>query len=123
MNHRYKIRMYESGDGDGSIADGTIVMAVDRGFSLDAPSADDAERRIRKDVAAGKLEVGRVYEISPAVGNSELMRAIAFCPDSNAQRVTLEAAKGMYAEFLRLRYLERIPLAPQSVLEQYSIQA
>ena len=55
MNHRYKIRMYESGDGDGSIADGTIVWAVDRGFSLDAKSADDAERSIRKDVASGRL--------------------------------------------------------------------
>ena len=34
------------------------------------------------------------------------MRAIAFCPDSNAQRVTFEAAKGMYSEFRRLRYVE-----------------
>jgi hypothetical protein len=123
MNHRYKIRMYESGDGDGSIADGTIVLAVDRGFSLDAASADDAERRIHKDVAAGKLEVGRVYEISPAVGNSELMRAIAFCSDSKAQRVILEAAKGMYSEFLRLRAVEPIPLPQSQLLEQYSVPA
>ena len=108
MNHRYKIRMYESGDGDGSIADGTIILAVDRGFSLDANSADDAERTIRKDVAAGKLELGRVYEISPTAGDSELTRAIAFSPDSNARRVTFEAAKGMYSEFRRLRYVEPV---------------
>ncbi len=123
MNHRYKIRMYESGDGDGSIADGTIVWAVDRGFSLDAKSADDAERSIRKDVASGRLEVGRVYEISPAAGDSELMRAIAFCPDSNAQRVTFEAAKGLYSEFRRLRYVEEISALPERLLEQYPLSA
>jgi hypothetical protein len=123
MNHRYKIRMYESGDGDGSTADGTIIWAVDRGFSLDAKSADDAERTIRKDVAAGKLETGRVYEISPAAGDSELMRAIAFCPDSNVQRVTFEAAKGLYSEFRRLRYVEAISGPQAELLEPRPVAA
>jgi len=123
MNHRYKIRMYESGDGDGSIADGTIILAVDRGFSLDAKSADDAERTIRKDVAAGKLEVGRVYEISPAAGVSELTRAIAFSPDSKARRVTFEAAKGIYSEFRRLRYVEEISALPEGLLEPSPVSA
>jgi hypothetical protein len=80
MNRRYKIRMYESGDGDGGIAAGIIVLTVDRIFSLDAASTVDAEHRIRQDVMDGKLSGGRVYEISPAIADSESIRTIAFYP-------------------------------------------
>jgi hypothetical protein len=117
MNHRYKIRMYESGDGDGSIAGGTIVLPVDRSFALHAVSADDVERKIRKDVMNGKLSAGRVYQICPTVDNSERIRTVAFCPDGKAQSVILEPAKGLYSEFRRLRYAEEMP-APQNELLQ-----
>jgi len=121
--NRYRIRMYESGDGDGGIAAGTIVLAVDRGFSLDAASTEDAERRIRKDVIDGKLEVGRVYKISPAASDSESVLTVAFSEDAHAQRVTLEPAMGIYSEFRRLRYVAEIPVPQPAPLEQYPAPA
>jgi hypothetical protein len=98
--------MYESGDGDGGIAAGTIVLSIDRGFSLAAASVDEAEQKLRKAVMAGDLPGGRVYRISPADEDSESIRTIAFCENAKSHRVVLEPAMGMYSEFRRLRYVE-----------------
>jgi hypothetical protein len=106
MNHRYKIRMYESGDSDGDLAAGTIVLPIDRAFSLQAISADEIEGTLRKEVLDGKLAGGRIYQICPEIGNLEVIRAVAISENANAQRVILEAAKGMYSEFRRIRYMD-----------------
>jgi hypothetical protein len=111
--------MYESGDGDGGIAAGTIVVSIDRGFSLDADSADEAERRLHEGVIAGKLPGGRVYKISPADGNAELIRTVAFCENGNGRHVILEPAMGMYSEFRRLRYVEETPAPHAAAQEQW----
>jgi hypothetical protein len=106
MNYRYKIRMYESGDSDGSLAAGTIVLPIDRAFSLQGVSADAVERNLRLEVLAGKMAGGRIYQICPEIGNPEALRSVAISENANAQRVILEVAKGLYSEFRRIRYVE-----------------
>jgi hypothetical protein len=125
MNNRYKVRMYESGDGDGSIAAGTIVLPVDHGFSVDAASTEDAERKLRKDVVDGKLSGGRVYQISPAIGNSESIRTVAFsnCVNANTQQVAFEPAKGLYSGFKRLRYVEETAGPQEGSLDRETVPA
>jgi hypothetical protein len=122
MNRRYKIRMYESGDGDGGIAAGIIVLPVDRVFSLDAASTVDAEQRIRKDVIDGKLSEGRVYQISPAIADSEPVRTVAFY-DATVQRVILEPAKGLYSGLRRLRYVDETTETQEVALDREAVPA
>lgn len=107
MSGRYKIRMHESADGDGSLAAGTIVVPIDRSFSVYGETADEVERKIVKDVADGKLSAGRVYQICPELGNTELIRSVAIGADSKIQRAFLDPAKGLYSEFRRIRYRRR----------------
>jgi hypothetical protein len=123
LNNRYKIRMYESGDGDGSVAGGTIVIPIDRSFTLHAESADEAEKKLRKDVIDGKLVRGRVYQICPTIGNMELIRSVAICGEANAKRVFLDGAKGLYSEFRRIRYPEAAAVQPQIVEELQPVGA
>jgi hypothetical protein len=96
--------MYESGDGDGCVVAGTIVVPIDRSFSVFAETADEVERKIHKDVVGGKLAAGRVYQICPHVGNAELIRSVAIGESSEIQRIFLDPAKGLYSEFRRIRY-------------------
>lgn len=116
MVSRYKIRMYESADGDGSMAAGRIVIPIDRSFSVYGETADEIERQIGKEVVDGKLSTRRVYQICPQLGNAELMRSIAIDEDSNAQPVFLDAATGLYSEFRRIRY-------PRLELDGHIVQA
>ena len=99
--------MYESGDGDGSLAAGTIVLPISRSFSLHAVSVDEIEQTLRKDVLDGKLPGGRIYEICPGTGNLDEIRLLAICSESKTRKVNLEAAKGLYSEFRRIRYPEQ----------------
>jgi hypothetical protein len=117
MNYRYKIRMFESGDADSSVEAGTIVLPIDRGFSVFAASGEEAERRVSKDVTEGKLAKGRIYQICPEVGNPELIRSIAVGTDCVAMRVFLDPAKGLYSEFRRLRYAENHELPTEDVVK------
>jgi len=123
MTHRYKIRMYESADSDGNLAAGTIVMPIDRRFSMDAASADEAERKIRKDVIDGTMPGGRVYQICPAIGNPELIRAIALCGEGNAKRVILDGATSLYSEFRRLRYAGEEAKPKEVSLDREAVEA
>jgi hypothetical protein len=106
MNHRYKIRMYEAGERNGSLAEGIVVLPIDQSFSLEAVSADDAERILREGVMKGKLATGRVYQICPASGNPETIRSVAIGGEANARRVFLDAAQGLYSVVRRIRYAE-----------------
>jgi hypothetical protein len=113
VKNRYKVRMYESGDGDGGVAAGTIVLSIDRGFSLDAASIGEVRQKLSKAVIDGELPDGRVYQISPAVGAGEPVQVIAFGEHADGRPVTLEPAMGLYSQFRRLRYAEAAP-APQT---------
>lgn len=104
MSQRYKIRAFESGDQDGAVAEGTIVLPIDRSFSIYARTAEEAERTVQEEVAEGKLPGGRVYQICPPFGNPESLRAFSVCSEGKCQRAFLDPASGIYSEFRRIRY-------------------
>jgi hypothetical protein len=112
---RYKIRMFESREGDGSVGAGTVVLPLDIYFSLSADTADEVERKICTGVAEGKLSAGRIYQICPGIGNAELIRSIAIGPDAKLIRVFLDPAKGLYSEFRRIRFPELGPVGAPAV--------
>lgn len=102
MNHRYKIRIFESGDG--RLDAGAIVLPKDRSFSLNALCLQDVERILCEYVRHGKLVAERVYQICQLIGNPETIRSVAIGKDGTAHRVRLEADRGMYSEFRRIFY-------------------
>jgi hypothetical protein len=104
MSNKYKIRMYESGNQDGGTTQGTVMLPVDRCFNVLAVSGEEAENIVRRDVQKGKLPLGRVYQVCPASGSSEPILALAAALDGNLERVSLDPASGLYAEFRRIRY-------------------
>lgn len=104
MSHRYKIRAFESGDQDGAVDAGTIVLPIDRSFSLFARTAEEAERKVKEEVIADKLAKGRIYQVCPPFGNSESIRAFSVCLTGNFRRAYLDPASGIYSEFRRIRY-------------------
>lgn len=104
MSHRYKIRAFESGDQDGMVEAGAIVLPIERTFSLFARTAEEAERKVQEEISADKLPKGRVYQICPPFGNSESIRAFSVCLAGNFRRAFLDPASGIYSEFRRIRY-------------------
>jgi hypothetical protein len=104
MSHRYKIRAFESGDQDGKVDAGTIVLPIERSFSLFARTVDEAERKVQEELASDKLPKGRVYQVCPPFGNPESIRAFAVNGNGECQRVFLDPASGVYSEFRRIRY-------------------
>lgn len=103
MSQRYRIRIYESADGDYLIGPGTVVAPIERSFTVYAYSAEEAEASVRNDVSKGKLSPGKVYQVCPWLGNPELTRSIAASHDGSFQHVFLDPAFGMYGEFRRVR--------------------
>ncbi len=106
VNHRYKIRTFEGGDGKASLAPGAVVLPLERSFSLEAACLDEVERRLCEYVRHRKLAAGRVYQICPLIGNPEVIRSVAICEKLIARRVFLDVARGLSSEFRRLRYPE-----------------
>lgn len=106
MGQRYKIRTFESGDQDGAVVEGTIVLPIDRSFTVDSRNVEEAEGKVREEVAEGKLPVGRVYQICPPFGNPESIRAFAVCSEGKCRRAFLDPASGIYSEFRRIRYTD-----------------
>jgi hypothetical protein len=104
MSHRYKVRVFESGDQDGSVGAGTIVLPLDRNFSLFARSAQEAEAKVQSEVATQALAAGCIYQVCPPFGNPESIRSFAVDSAGNVQRVYLDPASGIFSEFRRLRY-------------------
>jgi len=103
MSHRYKIRAFESGDQDGVVEAGTIVLPLDKSFSIFARTVDEAERQLQNDLAEEKLVKGRVYQVCPPFGNPESIRSFAVSRAGECKRVYLDPASGVYSEFRRIR--------------------
>jgi hypothetical protein len=103
MSHRYKIRAFESGDQDGAVEAGTIVLPLDKSFSIFARTVDEAERQLQNDLAEEKLVKGRVYQVCPPFGNPESIRSFAVSMAGECKRVYLDPASGVYSEFRRIR--------------------
>jgi hypothetical protein len=97
----YRVRVYASEAGD--IGAGSIVLLTSHTFTLYTSSAQAAEAAICKDVLAGKLASGKVYQICPSVGNPELIRSIIVWSDGSFERVFLDPASGPYGEARRIR--------------------
>jgi hypothetical protein len=112
MSQRYKVRAFESGDQDGIVDAGTIVMPVERSFSVYSRNVADAEQKIQAEVTEGKLATGRIYEICPPFGNPESIRAFSVCHQRIFRRAYLDPASGIYSEFRRIRYAD-LRLNPQ----------
>jgi len=94
-----------------------VVLPKDRSFSLNALCIEEVERILCEYVRHGNLAAGRVYQICPLIGNPETIRSLAIDKNAAAQRVRLEADRGMYSEFRRLVY----PAKLQAV-EMHSLQ-
>lgn len=103
MSNKYKIRMYESGDGERVTLSGTIVLPIDRSFAVHASSTEEAENTICRDVRAGKLPCDRIYQICPPVGDCEQIRSVVISGEGGGRAVFLDQASGLYSEFRRLR--------------------
>ncbi len=117
MSQRYKVRAFESGDQDGEVTAGCIVIPIDRTFCVFARNVDEAERNVQDDLAAGKLPRGRVYQVCPPFGNSESIRTFSACMQGSYVRAYLDPASGIYSEFRRIRYQDlRVNLQRDEVL-------
>jgi hypothetical protein len=116
MSHKYTIRIWEDFNQRGSTTPGTIVLPVRRELSFYAESGEEAEQRVRNDVAAGNIPAGRVYQICPSMAEAGLIRTIAASLDGSCQRVFLDPAEGLYGESRRIRLPRpRVPDADESV--------
>lgn len=113
MSCRYQIRVFESTEKNGATSGGTIVGPTAQTFSVYAYSGDEAERTIRKNVAKGKLALGKVYQILPLLGNAELTRSLAVALDGRFDHVFLDPAAGPYSEFRRVRLAQPAPSLEQ----------
>ena len=124
MNHRYKIRTFESGDGKSSLGSGAVVLPLERSFSLEASCLAEVERRLCEYVRHRKLAAGRVYQICPLIGNPEVIRSVAICEQGIAHRVFLDVARSLSSEFRRLRYPDEVKTAAeQTIFQQESVPA
>jgi hypothetical protein len=104
MRNEYKIRMFESADGERVTTSGTIVRAIDRSFFVQANEAAEVEEQIRQEVVKGALPAGRVYEIHvPAASGAESASCVVIHGNGKMERVFLDAASGIYFGFRRLR--------------------
>ena len=118
MTYRYKIRTFEGGDQDGGVEAGTTVLPLDRSFSIFARSAEEAECRVKEEVAADRLQKGRVYQVCPPFGNAESIRAFSVNLAGNCRRTYLDPASGVYSELRRIRYQDlRLNLQREEVRE------
>ena len=103
MSHKYAIRIWEDFNKKDATSPGTIVEPVRRELSFYAESAEDAEQMVRKDVLAGNIPAGRVYQICPSSSDAGLIRSIAASLDGSFQRVFLDPAEGLYGGSRRIR--------------------
>jgi hypothetical protein len=108
MHNTYTVRVYESTDGKNSTSVGTIVALTGHSFAFHAYTAGEVEILIRKRILERALPFGKVYQICPSFGNSELVRSITLLSDGSFERVFLDPAQESYGEFRRIRLANAI---------------
>src|SRR4051812_24012993 len=99
MSNTYSVRIYESADGRNSTSAETIVALSAHILTFYAYTAGEVETSICNGVLNGTLAFGKVYQICPCFGNSELVRSIAVLSDGSFARVFLDPAQESYGEF------------------------
>jgi hypothetical protein len=112
---RYIVRVFADVDQNDSTAAGTFVRPQDLQLSFYTESADEAEKRLCREVQAGKLSKGRVYQICPSIGSFEPIRTCAVGVDGSAQRVFLDPVDGLYSQTRRIRL-------PRSVVDEDPVE-
>jgi len=117
-SQRYRIRVYESGDQDGATQEGTLVIPIEKSFTIHAYSGDEAEALVRRDVLQGKLPRGKVYQLCPWLGNAEFIRSIAASLDGSFARVFLDPASGLYAELRRIRFARQSAVSGKELVRE-----
>ncbi len=100
---RYMIRVSRDEQHEGKTTAGTIVEPVNVDMSFYTDSADEAEKRLQREVTNGKLAKGRVYQICPSMGGFEPIRSCAIALDGSARRVFLDLVDGVYSACRRIR--------------------
>ena len=100
---RYIIRMFSDHNGTNSTDAGTIVRPLDLQLSFFTESAQEAENRLHRDIASGKLPKGHVYQICPPIGSFEPIRSCAVAEDRSVTRVFLDPIDGPYGEKRSIR--------------------
>ena len=113
MSNGYKVRVYESCRGDGTICSGTVVQRVDPSFTISAESADKAMNWIHTNVLRSRLSSSRIYQICPMISNPEPIRFVAAGLDGSFIRVFLDPASELTGELRRVRDLESLSAALQ----------
>jgi hypothetical protein len=108
MHNTYSVRLYESTEGKNSTSAGTIVALSAHIFTFYAYTAREVEILIRKRVLKRTLPFGKVYQICPCFGNSELVRSIALLTDGSFARVFLDPVQESNGEFRRIRLANTI---------------
>lgn len=113
---RYMIRVFSDREQNSATAPGAVVEPVNIQLSFYEDSADDAEKKLYREVLNGKLPKGRVYQICPSMGSFEPIRTCAVASDGSAQRVFLDPVDGLYGESRRIR-LPRPKVAEEPSIE------
>ena len=120
MKRKYKVRVHESGDRDGATASGTIVLHVGGSMAHEASSIEELEQSISRQIEAGKLARGCVYQICPSGISAERPVALAAPLAGDLRNCLLETPAGLYSEFRRIHYPtpETAPAVEQEALEE-----
>jgi hypothetical protein len=113
---RYVIRVFADREQKNATEPGTTVLPLDLQLSYYTESADEAEKKLTRDVAEGKLPRGRVYQICPSLGSFEPIRSCAIGSDGSSQRVFLDPVDGLYGIARRIR-LPRPPVPEQEQMD------
>ncbi|HEX4165638.1 MAG TPA: hypothetical protein VHZ55_09190 [Bryobacteraceae bacterium] len=117
MQQRYKIRAHESGERDGVTTEGTIVLHLGGSAAVEADSIDAVEAMVRKQVAAGKMAKGSVYQIVASGGTGERPRTLAVDLFGNFRECFLNPAGGFYSDFRRIHYPAPAPVIAKTAPE------
>lgn len=100
---RYVIRVFGDRQKKETTEAGTVVEPLEYQLSFFTDSADDAEKRLCREILEGKLPRGRVYQICPSMGSFEPIRTCAIASDGSSQRVFLDPVDGLYGAARRIR--------------------
>jgi hypothetical protein len=100
---RYVIRVFADRDENNSTDPGTLVRPLDVQLSYFTDTAEQAEKRLTREAAEGKVAKGRVYQICPSMGSFEPIRTCAIGADGSSKHVFLDPIEGLYGSARRIR--------------------
>jgi hypothetical protein len=100
---RYVLRVFADREERNCTEAGTTVQPLELQVSYFSESADEAEKKLNREVKDGKLPAGRVYQICPPLESFEPIRTCAVGLDGSSRRVFLDPVEGLYGSARRIR--------------------